>query len=310
MIEGGVAGEFPPHRRGSGKGKKAARLAFGARGSLSPTKKELRLICVATKSFPYSMRLDQIRSIIHNIFMDLKSIAVLIDADNVNQPAKIKAVLDEISAYGRIVVKRAYGNWKKNQLKHWDDVVKDSAIKAVQQFDYVAGKNASDMALTIEAMDLLFQKIYDGFVIVSSDSDFTPLATRLREAGVFVIGVGRESTSQSFKNSCDEFLTLESIEEEEETQEKSEEKKSPEKTKYRLGELHNFLKIASDKWSDDEGFVSLNKASEYIKRAKSDFNIKNYGYPKLTKFLEAFDKRYEIKKRGTEGAIYYKCKKK
>ncbi|MDE5580853.1 MAG: NYN domain-containing protein [Treponemataceae bacterium] len=254
-------------------------------------------------------RIDQIGAIIYNIFMDLKNIVVLIDADNVNQPAKIKAVLNEISAYGRIVVKRAYGNWKKNQLKNWDDVVKDSAIKAVQQFDYVAGKNASDMALTIEAMDLLFQKTYDGFVIVSSDSDFTPLATRLREAGVFVIGVGRESTSQSFKNSCDEFLTLESIEEEEETQEKSEEKKSPEKSKYRPGELHNFLKIASDKWGDDEGFVSLNKASEYIKRAKSDFNIKNYGYPKLTKFLEAFDKRYEIKKRGTEGAIYYKCKK-
>ena len=241
--------------------------------------------------------------------MDLKNIVVLIDADNVNRPTKIKAVLNEISAYGRIVVKRAYGNWKKSQLKNWDEVVKDSAIKAVQQFDYVSGKNASDMALTIEAMDLLFQKIYDGFVIVSSDSDFTPLAMRLHEAGVFVVGVGREVTSESFKNSCDEFLALESIEEEDETQEKSEEKKSPEKIKYHLGELHNLLKIADDKWGDDEGFVRLDRASEYIKRAKPDFNIKNYGYPKLIKFVEAFEKRYEIKRRGTENIIYYRCKK-
>ncbi len=237
---------------------------------------------------------------------DLKNIVVLIDADN-TQLSKLKNVLNEISAYGRIVVKRAYGNWKKGVLKNWDDVLKDSAIKAVQQFDYVSGKNATDLALAIDAMDLLFQKTYDGFVIVSSDSDFTPLAIRLHESGIYVIGVGREITSDSFKNSCDEFLALEDIDEDQEENAK-EERKPNDKEKYRPGELHKLLKIACDRWGDDEGFVSLKGAAAYIKRTKPDFNIKQYGYPKLTKFLEAFKNLYEIKKRGTEGAVYYKKK--
>ena len=136
---------------------------------------------------------------------DLQRIAVVIDADN-TQLSKIDDVLREISTHGRIVVKRAYGNWRKEELKNWEPEIKRLAIKAVQQFDYVAGKNATDIALVIDTIDLLHKNLYDAFVIVSSDSDYTPLAIRLHESGVYVIGVGEKKTPLSFKNSCDEFL--------------------------------------------------------------------------------------------------------
>lgn len=121
---------------------------------------------------------------------DFQSMAVLIDADNTQLP-KIESVLHELSAYGRIIVKKAYGNWKKQILSKWEDEIKRLAIKAEQQFDYVAGKNTTDIAMVIDAMDLLHTGMYDAVALVSSDSDFTPLAVRLRESGMYVIGVGR-----------------------------------------------------------------------------------------------------------------------
>lgn len=119
----------------------------------------------------------------------LQKIAMVIDADN-TQISKIEAVIREISKHGRIVVKRAYGNWKKDTLKNWEGEIKRLAIKAEQQFDYVSGKNATDMALVIDTIELLYANIYDAFVIVSSDSDYTPLAIKLHESGVYVMGVG------------------------------------------------------------------------------------------------------------------------
>lgn len=115
----------------------------------------------------------------------------------------------EISTRGRIVVKRAYGNWHKPTLKNWGEIIKRLAIKAEQQFDYVSGKNATDMALVIDTIELLYTNLYDAFVIVSSDSDYTPLAIKLREAGVYVMGVGEKKTPVAFRNACDEFLFLE-----------------------------------------------------------------------------------------------------
>jgi len=141
---------------------------------------------------------------------DLKRIVVLIDADN-TQLHKLESVIREISIHGRIVVKRAYGNWKKELLKHWEEEVKRLAIKAEQQFDYVAGKNATDMALVIDAINLLHTNLYDAFAIVSSDSDFTPLAISLHESGVYVFGVGEKKTPESFINACDEFILLENL---------------------------------------------------------------------------------------------------
>lgn len=139
---------------------------------------------------------------------ELQKIAVVIDADN-TQISKLEDVFHEISTRGRIVVKRAYGNWHKPTLKNWGEIIKRLAIKAEQQFDYVSGKNATDMALVIDTIELLYTNLYDAFVIVSSDSDYTPLAIKLREPGVYVMGVGEQKTPVAFRNACDEFLFLE-----------------------------------------------------------------------------------------------------
>ena len=139
---------------------------------------------------------------------ELQKIAVVIDADN-TQISKLEDVFHEISTRGRIVVKRAYGNWHKPTLKNWGEIIKRLAIKAEQQFDYVSGKNATDMALVIDTIELLYTNLYDAFVIVSSDSDYTTLAIKLREAGVYVMGVGEQKTPVAFRNACDEFLFLE-----------------------------------------------------------------------------------------------------
>lgn len=136
-----------------------------------------------------------------------QSIAVLIDGDNalVNS---ISTVISKISTFGRITIKRVYGNWKKPHLSPWEKVIKNLALKAQQQFDYVIGKNATDIAMVIDAMKLLYTGKYDAFAIISSDSDYTPLCIELRESGIFVIGVGRDDSSDAFKRSCDEFVSL------------------------------------------------------------------------------------------------------
>ena len=139
-------------------------------------------------------------------------IAILIDADNA-QASKMEDILKDVSTYGRVVTKRAYANWTKPMLKPWENEVKRFAIGTIQQFDFASGKNASDMALTIDAMDLLHTGNYDCFVIVSNDSDFTTLAIKIHESGVFVIGYGNKQTVDSFRNACDEFNYVEDLSE-------------------------------------------------------------------------------------------------
>ena len=139
---------------------------------------------------------------------NFQKIAVLIDADN-TQLSKLEAVLHEVSAYGRIVVKKAYGNWRKDSLKNWEPELKRLAIRAEQQFDYVAGKNTTDIAMVIGAMDLLHNNMYDALVLVSSDSDYTRLASRIRESGREVLGFGEKKTPKPFIKSCDKFIYVE-----------------------------------------------------------------------------------------------------
>ena len=141
---------------------------------------------------------------------EVRRIAVLIDADNTSLGC-LEEVLTELSLRGRIIVKRAYGNWKKEELKNWPDEINKLAIRAMQQFDYVAGKNATDIALVIDALDLLYTGNYDAVALVSSDSDYTPLAIRLHESGAYVYGFGKSNTSKSFVNACDEFMILENL---------------------------------------------------------------------------------------------------
>lgn len=247
---------------------------------------------------------------------NLQRIVMLIDADN-TQIGKLEDVIGEISTHGRIVVKRAYGNWRKDILKNWEKELKRLAIKAEQQFDYVNGKNATDMALVIDTMNLLHKGIYDCFVIVASDSDYTPLAINLHESGVYVIGVGEKKTPEAFRNSCDEFIFLENLGRANELKlpiskenDDEDEEYEPEED-YDIEKIHNLLKIASDKYQDDEGFVNVSSAGQFIKRVRPDFDVRTFGYLKLPKLIEAFPDRYEIKKyqgKGTVLIIAYRCK--
>ncbi len=240
---------------------------------------------------------------------NLQKIVVLIDADN-TQLAKMDNVMREISTYGRIIVKRAYGNWKKENLKNWEDEVKRLAIKAVQQFDYVSGKNVTDMAMVIDAVDLLHTGIYDAFVIVASDSDYTPIAIKLHESGVYVIGVGEKKTPEAFRNSCDEFIYLENLSEKELSKADDTDIEYDNDSDANIKEIHSLLKIAFEKYQDDDGYVNVSSAGTFIKRTKPDFDLRSYGYLKLPDLIEAYPDKYEIKRyrgKGTVTIVAYKC---
>ena len=239
---------------------------------------------------------------------NLQKIVVLIDADN-TQLSKMDKVMREISTYGRIIVKRAYGNWKKENLKNWEDEVKRLAIKAVQQFDYVTGKNVTDMAMVIDAVDLLHTGIYDAFVIVASDSDYTPIAIKLHESGVYVIGVGEKKTPEAFRNSCDEFIYLENLTEKELA--KADDKEiEHDDSDTNIKEIHSLLKIAFEKYQDDDGYVNVSSAGTFIKRTKPDFDLRSYGYVKLPDLIEDYPDKYQIKRykgKGTVTIVAYRC---
>lgn len=241
---------------------------------------------------------------------DLQKIAVVIDADN-TRISKIGDVLSEISTRGRIVVKRAYGNWRKESLKNWEVEIKRLAIKAEQQFDYVTGKNATDMALVIDTIELLYSNIYDAFVIVSSDSDYTPLAIKLHESGVYVMGVGEKKTPESFRNACDEFLFLENISPATEAEPTAppamDTEQAPDALSH-IDSIHNLLRKAYEAYQDEDGYTNIANAGHFIKRTKPDFDCRTYGFTKLSELLRAYPDKYEIVKGGKHaGALMYKC---
>ena len=245
----------------------------------------------------------------------LETIAVLIDADNA-QLSKLSLVLEELSTYGRIVVRRAYGNWNSRALKNWEEQLKKLAIKPEQQFAYTTGKNATDISLAISAMDLLHTNLYDAFALVSSDSDYTPLAIRLREAGIYVFGVGEEKTPMSFRNACDNFILTQNLGDAEKPKPApAGEAKATATTvkaepKADISAIHNLLKTASERYSDAEGYVNIASAGGYLKRVMPDFDSKTYGFSKLTDLIKAFPAKYETKNypgKGTVTIFAYRC---
>ena len=208
---------------------------------------------------------------------ELQKIAVVIDADN-TQISKLEDVFHEISTRGRIVVKRAYGNWHKPTLKNWGEIIKRLAIKAEQQFDYVSGKNATDMALVIDTIELLYTNLYDAFVIVSSDSDYTPLAIKLREAGVYVMGVGEKKTPVAFRNACDEFLFLENCSSSVEGNDAQDAVSSPQKEKAEVSISPNNEKeestkqLKEDVQKTDSTPIASSAPAEENSEKKNDLN--------------------------------------
>ncbi len=249
---------------------------------------------------------------------EFRQIALLIDADN-TQPQKMEAVVEALAPRGRLAVRRAFGNWSKDALKSWIGITKRLSIKAEQQFDYVADKNATDMALAIAALDLLHRGNYDAFAIVSSDSDFTPLAIYLRECGAHVIGFGKELTPIAFRNSCDEFICMETLEPLTEAlpqpQPRAHEQQdnTPAATETpeipSLATLHRALQAIAETRADAKGYVACGEAGNYLQKIFPGFKIKRCGFSKLTSFLAAYPDLYQLRweGKGSTTTLSYRC---
>lgn len=261
--------------------------------------------------------------------MEGKKIAVLIDAENIS-PKYIKLLLDEASNYGTIVYKRIYGDWSNSSVSSWRSVILDYSIHPIQQFSNTKGKNASDSAMIIDAMDLLHTGKLQGFCIISSDSDFTRLAGRLRESEMLVIGMGEKKTPASFISACDRFHYLDVLlEEKQKAEEKAakpkevkkhtSEKKGTKKsavveTEFKTGrDLDEVIKAIGeliDEHSDDEEWCFLGGIGSGLMSRYPDFDARNFGYRKLSDFvrsLEMFETRTE-NNGGTSSLMFIRNK--
>lgn len=234
---------------------------------------------------------------------DLK-FAVLIDADNVPY-ANIKEMLEEIAKYGTPTFKRIYADWTKPTVSGWKNVLLENAITPIQQYSYSTGKNASDSALIIDAMDILYTGKVDGFCIVSSDSDFTRLATRLREAGMKVIGIGEKKTLNPFIKACDKFIYIEILKKPEAentlvTDNKKTVKTAKTPASNPISRIDpKVIKLFSDSildLEDEDGWAFLGDLGNLMLKKKPDFDSRNYGFPKLLALIKSINK-FEIDER-------------
>ncbi len=229
-----------------------------------------------------------------------KRIALLIDADNVSEKY-IRYIIDEISNHGTPTYKRIYGDWTKPQLASWKNVLLNYSISPIQQYSYTTGKNATDAALIIDAMDILYSNNVDGFCIVSSDSDFTKLAARLREAGMYVIGMGEKKTPTPFISACEKFKYLEvlasiSIDNPSPQSKGKEGSSSKEKETGMLSKLQltEAIRTIITEISDEDGWATLGLLGSTLTKRYPDFDSRNYGYTKLTPFVASL-KQFDLK---------------
>jgi uncharacterized LabA/DUF88 family protein len=241
-------------------------------------------------------------------------LAVLIDADN-TKPAIIEGLLNEVAKYGIASVKRIYGDWTSNNLRSWKDRLLEHAIQPIQQFSYTTGKNATDSAMIIDAMDLLYSERLDGFCIVSSDSDFTRLAARLRESGRTVYGFGEKKTPRAFVSVCDKFIYTEILNdtaEESEDEEKSASVKPKKEFKVDR-KLLKLLRDAVDDVAEETGWAYLGGVGQKINNRSTDFDPRNYGFKKLGDMFRAIP-QFEVEERpranSTGRQLYIRWKKK
>jgi uncharacterized LabA/DUF88 family protein len=238
-------------------------------------------------------------------------LAVLIDADNA-QPSITEALLAEVAKYGTAHVKRAYGDWTGTNLKGWKDHLLAQSIQPIQQFAYTTGKNATDAAMVIDAMDLLYSDRFDGFCIVSSDSDFTRLAARLRESGLTVYGFGERKTPKPFVAACDKFIHIENLAYAESATAPAE-TTAPPKTVTSATQLKgdatlvSLLRNAVEAASDDDGSAPLSAVGSIITKQRPDFDSRTYGYSKLSDLITAttlFDVERRTTGEGKPSTIY------
>ncbi len=235
---------------------------------------------------------------------ELKNIALLIDADNVS-PAGIDPVLTVLAELGQVNIRRTYGNWAKAALSNWDKISHRYGLQPVQQFDLTKGKNATDIAMTIDAMDLLNTGKVDGFGIMSSDSDFTPLVTRLRQDGMTVYGFGTEKAPEAFRTACSRFLDVDKL-----IAAAANEEESPDLAGAGGGRTpvdEDVIELLAAAWKaakrDKHGFASLSEVGN-IANNRSSFDVRNFGYRRLSDLIEANADRFRVERR--DGGVFVK----
>jgi hypothetical protein len=229
----------------------------------------------------------------------LKNIALLIDADNAS-PAGIDSVLTVMAELGQVNIRRAYANWAKPALKRWAELTNRYGIRPQQQFDLTKGKNATDMAMTIDALDLLYQGKVDGFGIMSSDSDFTPLATRLRQDGLIVYGFGNGRTPEAFKTACTRFIEVEAL-----IAAESRETAAPARVEASAAAKpapvdQALIDLLGAAWKaakrDENGFAPLAEVGN-IAGNRSSFDVRNYGFARLAELMESLRDHFKVERR-------------
>jgi len=220
---------------------------------------------------------------------DRPLLAVLIDADNV--PAKhADAILREVTSMGEPALRRVYGDWSSGRLKHWSDKVTALGLVAHQESANTVGKNASDIGLVIDAMDILHTRRFDGFVLVSSDSDFTALANRLREDGLMVIGIGEKKTPEALRNVCNRFVFIENI---------GGDTGAPAKPSEKVHDALPLIRAAMEKIAQDDEWYSLGQIGQTIQAAHPDFDARSYGHAKLSALVREVPS-LELRKEGNQ----------
>lgn len=231
------------------------------------------------------------------------NLAVLIDADNVPY-SNIRGMMAEIAKYGTPTTKRIYGDWTKPTVSGWKGVLLENAITPIQQYSYTTGKNATDSAMIIDAMDILYDGKVGGFCLVSSDSDFTRLATRLRESGMKVIGIGEKKTPSPFIAACDRFIFIEVLEKDDEVvaSKRSEKKKGrKEKSLNKIDKrTMNLIFNTIEDLGDENGWAFLGDVGNLLIKKSPEFDPRNYGFFKLTPMLKFLSNEIEIDERDSD----------
>ena len=229
-----------------------------------------------------------------------RRIAILIDGDNA-QPSLISNMLAEASKYGLVIIRRIYGDWTTANMNGWKDTLQTHAIQPIQQFRYTIGKNATDSAMIIDAMDILYEGGVDGFCLVSSDSDYTRLATRIREKGFFVMGIGKKNTPRAFVNACDLFVFAENLVVEAQVQKQVESSKSKPNSKENTvieqgpAEALVLLKRAFDLAAGDDGWAFLGVMGSHLRQLDPSFDPRTYGYKQLSTLMKAYPRVFDLK---------------
>ncbi|NOQ45231.1 MAG: NYN domain-containing protein [Desulfobulbaceae bacterium] len=232
-------------------------------------------------------------------------IALLIDCDNVSHNS-IEGVIDELSKYGKVNIRHAYGNWKSESLKGWEEKLHPHAIKPIQQFAYTKGKNATDAAMIIDAMDILYSQNLDAFALITSDSDFTPLVMRILANGITVYGFGEKKTPMPFVKACSQFIFTENLEHLEEEEKSTSEglSKKPRNVLRQDAGLVKLLRTAVEQAAGEDGWSHLGRVGQYISN-KTSFSPVNYGYKKLGDLIRVCD-LFEIQMKKDNSVMYIK----